>query len=41
MYFDINLKLLFGKNTLKVNKQNTYLGFVELGVDELNEIVDM
>ena len=32
MYFDINLKLLSGTNTQKVNKQNMYSGFVKLGV---------
>ena len=37
MYFDINSKLLPGKNTQKVNKyskskQTKYSGFVKLGV---------
>ena len=30
MYFDINSKLLSGKNTQKVNKQK--MGFIKLGV---------
>ena len=32
MYFDINIKLLFGKNTQKVCKQTKYSGFVKKGV---------
>ena len=31
MYCDINLKLLSGKSTQKVNKQYMYSGFVILG----------
>ena len=37
MYFDINLKLLSGKNTKKVNKQNIW-DSQNWVFDELNEI---
>ena len=39
MNFDVNLKLLSGKNTEKVNNQNIW-DSLDWVFDELNEIID-